>query len=227
MAAKMASKFGTSEVGPDGRKICYTQTGFCGIGNHEGSKNKTANGAVLRACVIGGRTDAGKVGIIVCICDCHDMAREMEAMSGVQIPPVLVNRTPPRLGSLLGLAPRTTGGTGTSGTGDVGRPSVVLPSGARFVATPTGRAAKGQLEEQVRHFVSVQVSAAGDEMIAMLGLQPGTIAKGINVDSPPSTGAVYSVLKRWEAAAMVELRDGPFAFVRFTERGKRELFRAS
>ena len=201
-------------------------TGFCGLGNHEGSKNLSPSGAVMRACNVGGRADAGRLGIIICNCSCHDMTREMEQMTGRQIPPIVINRTTPSLDRLLRESSIATGSAGTSGSVAPGRPSVVTASGARFVATPTGRAAKGQLEEQVRHAVSVQVSAAGEDMIAMLGLTPETLSKMIDKENPPSTGAVYSVLKRWEGHNLVELGEKPFRFVRFTDRGKRELFRA-
>jgi hypothetical protein len=154
------------------------------------------------------------------------MTREMEEMTGVQFPPMLINQNPPIKGIYLHLPHGTTGDGGTSGSGDGGRPAVVLPSGARFASTPTGRAARGQLEEQVRHFICTQIHAAGEDMIKLLGLQPMTISKGISREDPPSTGAVYSVLKRWESANLVDLDENPFRFVGFTERGKRELYRA-
>ena len=228
-ADPIVGKLGTSElikIGGETRRVAYSQTGFCGIGNHEGTKNVSPSGAVMRSCNVGGRSDAGRVGIIVCVCECHNMTREMEQMTGREIPPLMINRTTPSLDRLLRESAVGPTPAGTGGSGDPGRPTVAVASGARFVATPTGRAAKGQLEEQVRHAVCVQVTAAGDDMIRLLGLSPDMLAKMIDKDSPPSTGAVYSVLKRWESQALVELGEKPFRFLAFTERGKRELYRA-
>lgn len=62
-------------------------------------------------------------------------------------------------------------------------------------------------------------------MIAMLGLSPKTLAAMIDPENPPSTGAIYSVLKRWEGAAQVDMAESPVRFIRFTAKGKRDLFR--
>jgi hypothetical protein len=201
-------------------------TGFCGVGAHEGVELKSPSGAVLRSCTMGGRYDANlKSGMIVCTCSCHDMSREMEQLTGQTLPPVLTNRTPPRLGSLLGLPGRSTGGLNEPGTDDMTTASVAVASGARFAVTPTGRAARGQLEEQVRYVIEERVKAAGHDLIALVGLTTGAIMLAIDRDNPPSSGAVYSVLKRWSGANLIDIAESPYRFLRYTDRGKRELFR--
>jgi hypothetical protein len=151
----------------------------------------------------------------------------MEEMSGIKFPA----RNSIRDSSpLSGLGLLRTPGNGTDdakagGSVDDGRPTVVVASGAMFAVTPTGRAARGQLEEQVRHVVCTQVKAAGKEMIAILGLTPATIGIMIDREDPPSSGAIHAVLKRWEGQAMVDLGESPFRFIGFTQRGERDLLR--
>lgn len=210
-----------------GKKIADSVyiSGFCAIGSHEGTSPLSPSGKQLKTCNLGGRADAGRAGMIICTCECHTMTREMEIMTGVEIPPAVINRQLISPGNLLGYR-RDDAPTGKApGGGDVNTPSVVLESGARFAVTPTGRAARGQLEEQVRIAVCTQVKAAGEDMIASLGLTPQLLAGMISKDSPPSTGAIYSVLKRWEAQAYVTLGESPFRFIGFTDLGKRTLLR--
>lgn len=160
------------------------------------------------------------------MCKCHELSREMEQLTGVELPAYDSRRqsSPLGLGLLDGVGTGTDGAQG-GGTSDVNRPTVVTESGARFVATPTGRRAKGQLEEEVRTVIVSQVRTAGDDMIAMLGLTPELIANSISKEDPPSSGAIYAILKTWEGKNYVDLGKSPFRFIRFTERGKRDLFR--
>jgi hypothetical protein len=209
-----------------GKKVVESTyvSGFCGIGSHEGAKNLSPSGQRLKSCPQGGRFDGGRLGVMVCTCQCHDVTRQMEGMTGIQVPALEINRTTPSLDRLLREAERSSGGAKGPGIGVIDGPSVTVASGVRFAVTPTGRAARGQLEEQVRYAICVQVKAGG-EMIELLGLSPSTLAVMIDRENPPSTGAIYSVLKRWESNGMVDLAESPFRFIRFTERGKRELFR--
>lgn len=215
-----------TETKPGKRVVESTYiSGFCGIGSHEGAKNLSPSGQVLKSCPQGGRFDGGRLGVMICTCTCHDVTRQMESLTGIQVPALEINRTTPSLDRLLREVNGAAGGGKAPGIGVIDGPSVTVASGARFAVTPTGRAARGQLEEQVRYAICVQVKAGGDEMIALLGLSPATLAAMIDKENPPSTGAIYSVLKRWESNGMVELAESPFRFIRFTERGKRELFR--
>lgn len=208
------------------------QSGFCSIGSCENSKAVSPSGKPLKTCPIGGRIDMimfgdKNIGEAVCECKCHAVSRQMEELSGVRFP---ARNSIKDSGPLSALGLLSPGGMGTDGARagrsvDDGRPTVTVASGVRFVETPTGRAARGQLEEQVRHAVSVQVRAGGDEMIAMLGLSPKTLAAMIDPENPPSTGAIYSVLKRWEGAAQIDMAESPVRFIRFTAKGKRDLFR--
>ena len=203
------------------------RSGFCSLRSHENTKLFSPSGVALKACPVGGRFDMGREygGIAECTCECHQMSRQMEQLSGVKFPVLNPRREGAPLSKLGLLSP---GGVGTGhangvGTVDPDRPTVVVASGARFAVTPTGRAARGQLEEQVRYAINTQIKAAGEDMIKILGLTPGVIATMIDKDDPPSTGAIYSVLKRWENNVFVELGESPFRFLCMTDRGKREL----
>lgn len=209
----------------------YT-SGFCGIGSHENTKALSPSGKALRTCPVGGRFDIISygdrlLGQTLCDCACHAMSRQMEQMSGVKFPAYNSIKASGPLSSLglLSGAGAGTDGAKAAGSVDSGRPTVVVASGARFAETPTGRAARGQLEEQVRYAICTQVKAAGHEMIAMLGLTTKLIADIIDKDNPPSTGAIYAVLKRWDGAALIAMAESPVRFISFTDRGKRELFR--
>lgn len=202
-------------------------TGFCGIGAHEAQTVKSESGAVLKSCPPGGRFSADRIGQILCMCECHDTTRELEELTKVQFPATIINRQTPALSRALHVPSGTTGSDGAPVSGQAGRPTVVVASGRTFVATPSGRAQRGQLEEQVRHACEQQVKFGGADMIALLGLRPETLALMIDRENPPSTGAIYSVLKRWERTAFVELAADPFRFVRFTPLGERNLVRGS
>lgn len=208
------------------------QSGFCTIGSHEGTKPLSPSGLLLKTCPIGGRFEMiglgdKMIGEAECTCSCHAMSRQMEDLSGIRFPTRNSIRDSSPL-SGLGLLRATSNATDdarAAGSDHDGRPTVTVASGATFAVTPSGRAARGQLEDQVRHVVTTQVKAAGAEMIAVLGLMPSTIGMMIDKDNPPSSGAIYAVLKRWEGHALVDLAESPFRFVRFTERGARDLLR--
>lgn len=209
------------------------QSGFCTIGSHENTVKLSPSGKQLKSCPVGGRFDMGvqyRRAIdedTLCTCPCHDTSRQMEELSGIKFPAHSVQREGSALSGMGLLQPPRVGTDGAKAPvdGDVNRPTVAAPSGRLFTATPSGRAARGQLEESVRHFVNQQVRAAGDEMIAILGLTPDFLGSLIDPVNPPSSGAIYSVFIRWEKQNFVELSKSPFRFIRYTDRGKRELFR--
>lgn len=205
------------------------QSGFCSLGSHENTKPVSPSGKPLRTCPVGGKFAYPwkEGGDVACTCDCHAMTRQLEELTGVQFPAFDSRKTSSPL-SGLALLDGALDGTDRlqqrlSPRAD--RPSVTTTSGVRFAATPTGRAARGQLEEEVRTVICAQVKAAGEDMIAMLGLTPDTISQAISRDDPPSTGAVYAILKRWDGRVQVELAERPFRFIKFTDKGKRDLFR--
>jgi hypothetical protein len=94
-----------------------------------------------------------------------------------------------------------------------------------FAPTASGRAARGELEERVRMVIK-GMYAAGDQGIAIVqtfGMQPSTIGSAINAEKPPSDGAIYSILDKWEKSGLAILERKPFRLVGLTDRGRKDL----
>lgn len=86
-----------------------------------------------------------------------------------------------------------------------------------FEPTPTGRAARGELEDKVRLAI---IKVYGFE-----GLTPDTIAVLVNKDDPPSVGAIHAILTRWEEKGLAIIARKPMRFVEFSELGRAHLMR--
>lgn len=196
-------------------------TQHCANGSCEGTKKISALGASFVACR-GQYSYRGRM--ITCTHDCHEMFRQLREITGItdSVGPVVIEQT-----SILGrlsvtgfLHPTVT----TTAAIPIERDGHADPTGANepFSPTPSGQRARGQLEEQVRTEVQ-RFFNAGVEMIATLGLTPTLLAKAINQNKPPSQGAVYAVLKRWERDGLVTLAEKPFRLVGITDLGKRRL----
>lgn len=94
-----------------------------------------------------------------------------------------------------------------------------------FVPTPSGRAAKGELEERVRVKFKAMLSIGqfAVDMLKAHGMTPKNMSLGLDKENPPSEGAIYSIFKRWSEKEYVKLSEKPFQVVEFTDRGRREL----
>lgn len=216
-------------------------TGFCASGQHEKTTLKSPKGLTLRACegrylVHVGPNVFGAVREIVCTCDCHAAFREIAQMMGLMdmmhgfgetvadapvkenpapiVPtPVAVLPAPGIVEPLLPVAP----------------PPIAMPTQVTsqllpfqrtgFKPTPTGRAARGQLEDKIR-----QIVQEFHELAAGM-LTPEAIGKMINRESPPSNGAIHACLTRWSDRGWVTLEKKPFRLGVVTEGGKRNLFK--
>lgn len=204
-------------------------TGLCMTGACEGSMKKSESGAIFPQCkgtymfYMGGTYKE-----IVCQHDCHAAFAAIRALMvdmpvpdgvpAISLPSTSVPAPTdaPSSESLIPFAvPMSPALTGI--------PSIANRIPVRmFTPTPSGRAARGQLEEQVR----LQLAKAygiGPDLLALTGLQPKLLAASINPEKPPSQGAVYAVFKRWEGQGWVELAEKPFRLVKVTEAGKRKL----
>lgn len=87
-----------------------------------------------------------------------------------------------------------------------------------YAPTPSGRAARGELEQWVRevtdsYSVDPGVDIASPQWIAEC------IAKVHGLGRPPSSGAVDAVLKRWVRIGFAEIEFKPTRFTRYTEAG--------
>lgn len=229
------------------QKVPYI-TGFCGNGAHEGAIKFTHNGARLRSCS-GDYTIQGK--LYRCRCDCHDAFRQIAEITGLTTqstgsfdligqmfsPSSFIDVDP------LGGIPTQREGEPLADTteakaspSDPPTPPVPFipaqPSGFRmfspvsvpeFKPTKTGQRARGQLEAQVAK-VTLQWFKNQDSS-SPRPMKPDECAMLVNPSSPPSSGAVYAIFKRWETQAYCKLGSKPFRMTELTEQGLRSLSR--
>ncbi len=210
-------------------------TQHCANGNCENSRNLSKKGTLYPACRGEYQFRSGKV---VCQHSCHSsfrLLRQMMEQMGHNAPEIPNNRAP--VTPVSPVAPVTTG-TDREPVVVAPSPSPALPrhdpdtrrtriidTSHAFKATPTGRAAPGQLEERVRVAIASRVASGGEQIIAMTGLTPKLISSMVDAENPPSQGAVHAILIRWDKAGLVRLASKPFRFVGFTDLGKRQLVR--
>lgn len=179
-------------------------TGFCHSGWHEGHKiNKPT-------CKFW----------IVCPCDCHtNISRMMEIAEMERVLQDNSNWSPPKIFVRIDRA-------------EIAAERVVAAPGARviqseapmlmpnrverdFAPTESGRAARGQLEAQVREVTDVWVSEPGDnctpqyvkdQIIKLFG-------------ETKSTGAIDAVFRRWSDVGFATIAAKPTRFVGYTPAG--------
>lgn len=208
-------------------------SGFCAVGAHEGAKKLSPGGTLFRPCP-GAYFYMGGGG--ECKCDCHTAFKQIrELMASMQVntgSDDLSDRprdggtpdpthTPVPVTSSVSVEPSPFAHTNAGLTIPPPRPSVIT-GGKSFKATPSGRAAKGELEEKVRVQLA-KVCSANADMVAMTGLTPKVLSVAIDDDKPPSQGAIHAILIRWEQKGLVELGTKPFRFLKFTDLGRRQL----
>lgn len=211
-------------------------TGFCAAGGHENSAVLSPKGALLKSCAGDYKIRSGHSPIEVkCTCVCHEQFREIRAITdaarrkaedeaffhdaiartfGHDVTPTLPPTTP---------IEATTGqpGASTAPAPAPRRPTelVIVDLSDTFKPTPTGREARGQLEERVRVVVAKYHVQMNDLMT------PNLIASYVNKENPPSPGAIHAIFKRWELRAWCVLGTKPFRLIELTDLGKRQLVR--
>lgn len=188
--------------------------GFCAVGNHYGSKNMSARGALLRGCAYeySVQTRRGFTSVF-CMCDCTNTEREFREMmrshniemnNAVTFEPSPVLPAPALRSDPVPASPPSEA---------VRRP----PFGDRpaFTVLPGGRLQRGDLE----HLVWESCVAALDKKV-----DPG--AEGITLKwlqfditlrtaaaVAPSAGAVHAVLERWSKDMRCELAPKPYRLI--------------
>jgi hypothetical protein len=194
------------------------KSGFCSIGHHEGGRYPGPSGKMNKTCTI----------IEHCTCDdptCHPFFNRMFEESGLPRQPVdnsgyepehlgfvmpepVIVAAPPILSVS---APRDTPGTLESVA-----PGLVPPRNRRsYGPTETGRAARGQLEDQVNEICSTWVV----EQYKM-ACTPQYIAEEIARKEgikAPSTGAIAACFDRWEKIGYATIGRKPTRFISYTE----------
>lgn len=207
-------------------------TGFCSTGSCEGTSKRSPSGLPMPACRgtyvipsgVGGRSRT-----YTCSHECHkafaeirEMMAAMNAMHGIAQPGTAgaKQETHSPTGVARPAAVATTAATAAPPPARHGGLVPPVPSSRTFSPTPTGRAARGQLEEQVR--VSLKQYQA---FVSMGTITPAFLSKAIDKEKPPSQGAVAAVLERWEKKGLIEIARKPLRVGKVTSLGERILLK--
>lgn len=189
-------------------------TGFCGNGQHEGTKVLSPSGKPMKTCEF----------FVTCPCDCHAQLDKLFVMtgqerilvdaSGYQPPPhefTMPSEDPEWLLSRLGA---TVPLVAPENAPTVPPPGSTVPA---FGATPTGRAARGQLESWV--WQTCKVWIVEQDGLCTPQYISDEIARREAID-PPSVGAVHAVFERWIKLGFAVIEKKPTRFVRLTPDGQ-------
>lgn len=190
------------------------KTGFCSNGWCEGTKATDWKGKPVPTCE----------HFVTCPCKCHSDLGKLFEMSGQER--ILVNSsayTPPeREYWLPSDEPLSTLSSDDGNTGptiiESPAPDRVPATVARdFTPTPTGRAARGELESWVKRQCDIWlVDEPGYECT------PAYLAEQIARDygiTPPSVGAISAVFNRWVDLGFARVEKKPTRFVGYTPEG--------
>lgn len=193
------------------------KTGYCFDGAHEGTKPKSPSGIPLKTCAFW----------LTCPCECHIMVTRMFEESGVERIP-LENPEyhhvespfwmPNPLDQPLDTAP-------SNGSGVLSRtviePSVPGATPARIAAsyapTPSGRAARGELESRVQEACDRWLMDLPEERCTPDYVSE-FLAEYYEID-PPSVGAIHSVFMRWQSLGFAFIEKRPVRFLGYTPEG--------
>lgn len=216
---------------PQSSKSSSYITGHCAHGNCEGTANRSATGALYHACRGTYNFTFRLGGTVVCTHTCHKafaairaLIAELpgnEAIVDLPVPPVAKGNLflpEPHAMPVSTLSVPLSPAQGASGVSA----GIGSPKAKAFTPTPSGRAARGELEEQVRT-VLVTAWQGGRSLIETVGIGPKAIAASISKDKPPSQGAIHAVLTRWANKNLVTLTDKPFRVMGFTVQGESQL----
>lgn len=189
------------------------RTGFCILGQCEGTQPKSPSGRGLPTCKFW--QDCG--------CNCHKVLTEMFEMGERER--VLVNvstyeredsgfwmPTAEFLASLRVERDRGRSGGAAGGEWTLGDAS--RPAERQFAPTPSGYRARGQLESEV-----MKVCDAWDQG-GPVSLPLSFIATQINEHEPPSVGAIREVMLRWVKYGFAALGVDPLSFQGYTTEGR-------
>lgn len=195
-----------------------TKSGFCGIGSCEGTKPKSASGTPMRTCDF----------IETCSCDCHKLITKMfeiaeqprQVMDNPEYKPFKSPYWMPSLEDIARERAALSNGDDTDAHHDIKRPaSDAIPPLVThsFTPTPSGRAARGELETWVN-------DACGEWLVEKYSWDctplfiSEKIAKREGIQAP-STGAITACLTRWKELGYAQIGKKPIRFINFTPEG--------
>lgn len=191
------------------------KTGFCSNGWHEGSKATDWRGNPVPTCKM----------TITCPCECHDQLDKLFAMTERER--IVVDSSgymPPERTYWM---PSDDPMPILSNSSDLPAPVRVeseapdlVPAriDRAFAPTPTGRAARGELESWVRIETDAWIIDQPGEPCTLSYLAE-SIARAQGI-TPPSVGAILAVLQRWEKLGFAVIAKKPNRFVGYTPDGK-------
>lgn len=195
-------------------------SGHCGNGNCEGTKNLSPGGALYQSCsgAYGGGFGSGVVA--VCQCRCHRELDDIKAFIAEQLGEEAAAAIPQRTASLPASVVTPT----AKATVSVQHaPSTVAPTDGGLPpdhpddtpgTTESGRRVRGSLDYEVKRACDYWITTYGDAP-----LTPKICAGLIDEDSPPSTGAIDAVWRRWVRIGFATMGSSPVHFAGYTEVG--------
>lgn len=198
-------------------------TGHCGIKCCEGTAPKNFRGTALPTCK----------DWKYCPCSCHKLIDQMYSMSNMDRVAVNHSAYVPDDGGFVKtwtVAPSTYVDSSTPTLPDTPVwiqspvPAAVPPTMVHVYApTSTGRAARGELESQVKEACDVwRVDVADPTTWRGQPCTPSYVSEEITKKhgiKPPSVGAIDAVFKRWMKIGFAVIHPKPTRFICYTPRG--------
>lgn len=189
-------------------------SGFCHSGWHEGTKALDGKGNPAPTCKL----------YMTCPCDCHTKLFRLFEITGKER--ILVDSSgyvrPPRNYWMPEDDPTPILSRGSDVVAPVFIESpapdrVPATLGRTFAPTPTGRAARGQLEAWVKTACDVWlVDEPGFPCTPVYLSEEISREEGI---AKPSVGAISAVFERWVKIGFAEIEKKPTRFMRYTDEG--------
>lgn len=191
--------------------------GFCCVGNHYNSKNKSRSGAALPACKMKYFISYPYSTEVECFCECTSTERafrELVIASGRSAPEYLESLPTSVLSTSL-IVGSDSVDTGAASDPEADRRITRDDGMMQFDVGRGGRVARGQLEQAVWQ---ICVDALDGKIAVPNGkITPALIAFEINLRSrlsyPAGTGAITAVLMRWSTTMLCEVETGPIHLV--------------
>lgn len=213
------TKLWPKERTPRQTKSPYT-SGFCSAGQCEGRKPVSRSGLGLPTCMM--TSDQ-------CKCKCHadtdrlfkmmDMPRPLPEQNPLYKPQKLTAWMP----SLEERAAEHAAAVAARNKADLiviesPKPTHVPATVTRrYSATPTGRAGRGELEVNVKHWCDRWVLDQPEESCTPTWISE-KIAHDLGI-KPPSVGAIGAVFDRWTAYGFALIGKKPVRFIGYTNEG--------
>jgi len=174
-------------------------SGHCNIGHHEGTRPKSPSGVAFRTCE----------ALDWCGCKCHSDIDKMFASVGRER--ILITNPDYRPLERSWWMPTLEDKADT-----LAQLSPLKLDGAsppEFTPTETGRSPRGQLEYWVKQAVETWRSEESDDLCTTKVIAELITRDHADEDANPSTGAIHSVLMRWEKIDFAMIGRDPIRFI--------------